>query len=182
MPPDDLGPVLSEHPGTLRAGGWLWYVGGVLLLAAVFNAFNGAKELAAGAATVTEVLSLVFFSALFGGLLLIVPVLRWRQKVVVHQNGIVWQRLLGERRIARGEVRGVQVISHRSRYGSHDEVLLLTADREVSISGVAHATQLANHARAWLASRDQPAPSGGGWTPPQQPSQPWGGGWAPPGS
>ena len=101
---DSLGPRLSEHRGTIRAGGWLWYLGGVMMAGAVLGlvkAITGSQE--AGSALLTALAAAGAVSVL-----LIVPVLRWRQAAVCHTGGIAWSHLLGDKTIRREDLTGVE--------------------------------------------------------------------------
>jgi hypothetical protein len=132
-----------------------------------------------GEATLVQVLSMSTVSAAIGALLLIVPVLRWRQVVTCYERGLSWKRLIGEKTVRRDEVQDVVFIAHRGRYGNYDEVEIRTASGTLAITGIADAQQLVNHLRAWLGAAAPPrasGPQGGGWTPP--PGS--GGGWTPP--
>jgi hypothetical protein len=106
-----------------------------------------------------------------GALVLIAPVLRWRQRVELFESGFVWQRLLGQRVVQRDNVRSAQLIQHTSRSGTHMEVVVHLADgSELSMSGLSHSEQLANMLRAYAQPSGQPGGSTGvaasGWTPP----------------
>jgi len=74
-----------------------WYIGLVMIVAAGFNAFNGTKEMLAGEATISQVLGITAVTLVIGVLLLIVPVLRWRQRVICYEHGLVWHRLYGDK-------------------------------------------------------------------------------------
>jgi hypothetical protein len=169
---------LAAHHGQFSAGGWSWYVGGILLLAAVANLVNGNPRGPAGAASAASPASALGYaalSALAGILFLVMPVLRWRQRVDVFDDGFVWTRLLGTRSVRRDEVRGVRRIDHISRSVRYTEVeVQLDGGRTLSISGIENAEQLANMLVAFAQSPSAPAAGARGWTPPAP------GGWTPP--
>lgn len=179
-----MGAQLSEHRGKFFAGGpALWYVGAMLLAAAGFSLVSGISDIQSGALTIGDVLTTTALAGGLGTVILIVPVLRWRQTATCYEGGIVWKRLIGTKTIPRAHLVGVQLIFHRGRSGNFDEVDLKTKDGYVSIKGIAEAELLANHIRAWLAQSASaeagappPASPAGGWTPPGQ-----AGGWQPPG-
>lgn len=165
-----LGRSLSVHTGTFGAGGWLWYVGGILYLAGFANLAQVAgltgnqsgPPASIGAAAACFVI---------GALVLIVPLLRWRQRVELFERGFVWQRLTGQRLVQRDDVRRAELIQHTSRSGTHMEVLVHLADgSELSLSGLSHSDQLANLLRAYAQPAGQPGGTAGvassGWTPP----------------
>ena len=168
-----FGRSLSLHRGTFASGGWLWYIGAVLLAAGVFNLLH-----AAGVPLPTrtpiksapiESLAMAAGSFVFGALLLIVPVLRWRQQVELFEGGFIWNRLISRVTVARSEVRGTELITHHSRSGSHVEVVVHLADgRELSLSGLSGADQLANMLTAYARPLIQPAMAAapGAWRPP----------------
>ena len=205
MPParDSFAPCISSSDNGSRSiagrsarARWLWYIGAVLLLSGVVGVGRGAWSLI----TVGEAgyLGTGIIALLIAPLLLIVPILRWRQTVEVFERGLVHQRLLGTAIIRREEVRSVQWIRHTSRQGSHDEVdIALASGRSHSMVGIDAPEQLCNFVRAWTQAPVAQAPVGwqpppqGGWqppppqAPPQQPPPQGGwtpGGWRPPGS
>ncbi len=137
--------MISSHAGLVSAGGWFWYVGGVLLLAAVAHLAKGAAPAPGHPADLGSAVGLAAAAALAGVLVLVVPVLRWRQRVEVFDDGFVWTRLLGTRSVRRDEVRGVRRIEHIRRAGSYMEVeVQLEGGQKLSIAGVDGAEQLAN--------------------------------------
>jgi hypothetical protein len=158
------------------AGGWFWYVGGVLLAASVAWIAKGLAALtgppgSALAAVPDDALSALGTAgacALAGVLFLVVPVLRWRQSVEVFERGIVWRRWPRTITLAGEEVRAVRLIHHRRRAGSYSEVVVQRADgSRLSMAGVERPEQLAN----LIAAFAQPAavsaaPAIGAWVPP----------------
>jgi hypothetical protein len=181
---NDLGRSLSRHEGTIMAGGWLWYLGGILLLAGAFGIVSGAFAIVSGSAALAPDTGFPrvvtgFIALGISPLLLIWPVLQWRQSLEIFEGGIYWQRLVfTDQKIPRANLRSVSHITHRSRSGSTIELLITLIDgSEISISGLDRADQAANLI-AQLASGGGPAaPPGpaGGWSPPAS------GGWQPPG-
>ena len=159
-----LGRRLSFHKGLFTAGGWLWYIGGILVLSFFANLVKGEIVLA--------------FASLGCGLLcLIAPVLKWRQSLAVFEHGFVWQRLTGARSVRKEEVAQATMTTHTSRAGSYVEVeILLSDDRELSVVGVSEPEQLFNTLNAWTARAAAQSDTGGtpveqtgrGWTPPSQ--------------
>jgi hypothetical protein len=164
----DLGRSLSLHRGKFSSGGWLWYLGGLLLLGAI-------AQLAqlAGLTTPTRggegSLGMAAASFAGGALLLLSPVLRWRQQVELFEGGFVWSRLTGQVAVRRSDVQRTEIITHHSRMGTHDEVIVhLAGGRELSMSGLSHAEQLANMLSASARPMSVPARAAtpGGWRPP----------------
>jgi len=164
-----FGRSLSLHRGTFSSGGWLWYIGAVLLAAGVLNLAQavGLSVPTKGASTGTLGMALGCFVGSF--LLLIVPVTRWRQQVELFEGGFVWSRLTGKLTVPRNEVQGTQLITHHSRSGTHVEVVVqLASGRELSMSGLSQADQLANMLTAYARPPAPPVMAGtaGGWRPP----------------
>jgi len=164
-----LGRSLSLHRGTFSSGGWLWYVGAVLLAAGVLNLAQalgiGVQNKGGPAGTVGMALGCFVGSFL----LLIVPVTRWRQQVELFEGGFVWSRLTGKLTVPKNEVQGTQLITHHSRSGSHVEVVVhLASGRELSMSGLTQADQLAQMLTAYARPMAPPMMAGtpGGWRPP----------------
>jgi hypothetical protein len=165
-----LGRSLSVHTGTFGAGGWLWYVGAILVLAGFANLAEvaGLTGKQSGPTASVGVAAACF---VIGVLVLIVPVLRWRQRVELFERGFVWQRLTGQRSFQRDDVRRAELVQHTSRSGTHMEVLVHQTDgSELSMSGLSHSDQLANLLRAYAQPSGQPGGTKGvaanGWAPP----------------
>ncbi len=118
----DFGAPLRSHRGTFAAGGWLWYLGGVSLLAGFFMLLPDTPSSTRlpnspppPVATFAERMSLATWAFGAAVAFLALPVLRLRQVVEVHEFGFVWRRLLrGPRRVHRGDVTGVTLESSRS--------------------------------------------------------------------
>jgi len=163
-----FGRSLSLHRGTFSSGGWLWYIGAVLLAAGVLNLAQ-AVGLSVGKGTPTGTVGMAFGCFVGSFLLLIVPVTRWRQQVELFEGGFVWSRLTGKLSVPRNEVQGTQLITHHSRSGSHVEVVVhLASGRELSMSGLSQADQLANMLSAYSRPLAPAVMAGapGGWRPP----------------
>ena len=84
-----FGQRVSTHRGTFGAGGWLWYLGFLFLLSGVVGLVKAGAAGDWGQA-LTGVTALGV-----GGVVLIVPLLRWQQTVDVFERGFVWKRLYG---------------------------------------------------------------------------------------
>ncbi len=177
--PENLGRSIAVHRGTFSAGGWGWYIGGVLLLAAVVGPLRAVvaptpDQVRMG---MEGVLAMAGVALVAGMLVLIVPVLRWRQQVELFEGGFVWTGLTGVRSVTGDQVRGVELIHHRSRRGTRTEVKVALADgRKMSISGVDRAEQLANIIGAFGRPAPVAAAPAPGW------SAPGAGAWRPPGT
>jgi hypothetical protein len=176
----DLGRSIAVHRGTFSAGGWSWYLGGMLLLASVVGPIRAViaptpDQVRMG---IEQVLAMAGIAMVVGVLVLILPVLRWRQQVDLYEGGFVWTSLTGVKVVTREQVRGVQLTRHRSRMGTRTVVLVTLADgRKLSITGVEQAEQFANIVGNFgrpLPVAAAPAPA---WTAPGA-----GGGWRPPGT
>ena len=164
----NFGRSLSLHKGTFASGGWLWYVGGILLAAGVANLAQVAG-VTSGKGGATGSVGMAGAAFAIGLLVLIAPVLRWRQQVELFEHGFVWRRLTGTRRVPKVEVRHTELITHRSRSGSYTEVVVhLSSGRELSMEGLDHSEQLANLLSAYGHPMSQPAQAAttSGWTPP----------------
>lgn len=169
-----FGRSLSLHRGTFASGGWLWYIGAILLLAGAANlaelvgvALPSQGAPASGGAT--GALGMAAACFVVGALLLIVPVLRWRQQVELFEGGFIWSRLTGKLAVPKHEVRRTELITHHSRSGTHVEVIVhLASGRELSMSGLSQADQLANLITAYARPMIEPAmpAAAGGWRPP----------------
>lgn len=171
---EGFGRSLSLHRGTVAAGGWLWYIGAILLLSGVLNLaqFMGVALPSKGTPTsesVTGALGMAAACFVCGALVLIVPVLRWRQQVELFEGGFIWQRLTGNLVVPKHEVQRTELITHHSRSGTHVEVIVhLASGRELSMSGLSQPDQLANLITAYARPTLQPAlpAAPGGWRPP----------------
>ena len=172
------GRALSVHKGMVSAGGWLWYIGGILVLSFAGNLYKGDMWLALG-------------SLIFGILLLISPLLRWRQSMELFENGFVLKRLTGTRSVSRDEIAFAKLTSHYSRIGHSVEVEIgLKNGAAFSVVGMSDSEQLYNTLNAWRTQNEsaggdgpnhldasghhQPA-SGimeGGWVPPSERNTP----------
>lgn len=165
----DFGRSLSLHKGTFASGGWLWYVGGILLLSGFANLAQVAGLLAPTKGGGTGSVGFAAASFVIGALVLLGPVLRWRQQAELFEGGLVWSRLTGTLRVRRDEVRHTELITHRGRAASYTEVVVhLQSGRELSMEGLEHAEQLANMLSAYGRPMIQPtqATATSGWTPP----------------
>lgn len=165
----EMGQRVAVHRGTFGSGGWMWYVGGLLLVAGGMGLGKAALH-ADSSQLGTGVAGLVI-----GTLLLIVPLTRWRQQVEVFERGFVWTKLLGKVEATRDQIRDAKWIRHISKRGQHDEVeVTLVNGKCHSMTGLDHSEQLTNLLRA---TSPQPVPAaaaaGQAWTP---------GAWTPPGA
>jgi hypothetical protein len=148
----DLGKSLSLHRGSFAAGGWLWYLGLICLLAAA-SGFAGVG--AAAKQSFAERAPASVGALVMGLTSLVVPLLRWRQSVEIFERGMVWSRLHGAVRVAAEQVRNVSWLKHQTKRGSHDEVKLeLTSGERYSIVGVGEPEQLVNFLRSWARLRE----------------------------
>jgi hypothetical protein len=168
----ELGQRVSLHRGTFGAGGWLWYIAGLLVLSGVLGLGKGGL-----AGDSQQALSGVAALGI-GAVVLIVPLLRWRQSVEVFERGFVWQRLYGTLQVAREDIRSATMITHHGRQGTRVEVKVdLASGSDCSIVGVEQPEQLVNLLRAAPPSHPHVAAA----RAPEGSQQAWGpGGWKPP--
>lgn len=145
----------STHRGSFLAGGWFWYVGLILLASAVASVVKG--EWAMGG-----------LSLLIGVGLLVMPVLRWKQTLLITDAGFTWTRLTGVEEVSRDKLRKVTLIHHRSRNGSYEELEVELSDgRTLGITGVERAEEAANLLHAFTRGpAAPPAKVASGWKAP----------------
>lgn len=135
------------------AGGFLWYVGGLLIISGIISVPKG--NIGMGLVTV-----------LIGLGCLVVPVLRWKQTLEFDDQGFTWTRLIGVQKVSRAEVKKVTLIRHHARMGYYDEVKVELVDgRELSIAGVERADEAANLIHA-MTARDVAPTESTGWKAP----------------
>jgi hypothetical protein len=178
----NLGRSISKHRGTVAAGGWFWYVGGVLVLAGVV----GLARLGSPppGQTAAEVGTTGLAGLVAGALCLLMPISRWRQCVEVFERGFVWTHLFGARTVTRTDIAGVELLTKHTRMGSVTKVIAtLRSGQRITLAGLEDPAQLSNFLRA------APAPNVQAWVPPgAAPAPAWGppgaapGGWRPPGT
>lgn len=189
-----LGQRISIHRGSFLAGGWSWYLGAIFLLCAFYGAPSAILGLARGEESVGGACGMAAVG-LLGPLLLISPVLRWRQTVEMFEHGMVWTRLYGAVTVRREEVSGVEHIYHSGRSSTYHELVVHLRDGgQLVITGINEADQIASFLRSWshggvaggfangapIASSGWQPPQPGGWTPPAQQQQQQQGTWQPP--
>jgi len=147
----DMGKSLSLHRGSFSAGGWLWYVGLVCLLAAT-SGFAGVGT--AARQSFAERAPASFGALVMGLAFMVVPLVRWRQTIEIFERGLVWSRLHRAVRVAAEQVQEVSWLKHQTKRGAHDEVKLeLTNGKRYSIVGVGNPEQLVNFLRSWARLR-----------------------------
>jgi hypothetical protein len=178
----NLGRSIGKHRGTFAAGGWFWYLGGVLVLAGIVGLTrinNPPPGQTAGSIAMTALAG-----AVAGALCLLMPISRWRQSVEVFEHGFVWTHMLGARTVARADIAGVELLTKYTKMGSVTKVIVaLRSGRRVTLTGLENPEQLSNFLRA------TPAPAAQAWAPPgAAPAPAWvppggvPGGWRPPGT
>ena len=143
----EMGKRLSQHRGGVAAGGWLWYVA---LLCVLASASGLAGVGTAAKQSFAERAPASLGALVLGLSFLVVPLLRWRQRVEIFERGLVWSRLYGTVRITADQVRGVSWHKLQTRRGSHDVVKIeLTGGRRHSIVGLSEPEKLVNFLRSW---------------------------------
>lgn len=139
-----FGSRVAEHDGLFSAGGMLWYIGPICAAAGVYQVGKGVLDAVAMGDTAPlgmAAIGLVF--ALFGLGAIAVSVLRWKQKVIVYQRGLVHQHLLGPRELDFAEVARTELVRTRSRHGTTEDLHVhLRNGGEVTIGGVDQIEQL----------------------------------------
>lgn len=144
-----FGRLVGQHTGSFGAGGWLWYIGAIMIAAGVVNCWNGLMALIAGATGDggTNV-AMGVVCGLIGAPMLLVAVMRWRQSVDVFERGLVHRKLLGPVEIAFAEVRGLELVHTRSKMGTTSDLhVKLQSGSEVTIGSVSDIEQLASMIR-----------------------------------
>jgi len=150
-----MGKSLSVHRGSFGAGGWLWYVSSVCLLAAA-SGFAGVGTAAKQA--LAERAPASIGALVMGVAFLVVPLLRWRQTVEVFEHGFVWSRLHRVVRVPATEVRDVSWLKHQTKRSAQDEVKIeLVSGQRHSIVGVNDPEKLVNFLRSWARLGDDRA-------------------------
>ncbi len=142
-----FGLTLSRHRGRFAAGGWHWYAGATMLLAALSQVPQADWGLASTC-------------LLAAGVLLAAPAARWRQTFEIFEGGFVWSRLTGTVEVPKSEIRGAKLITHLGRWATYDEVVIELADgrgRELSAVGLSDAQQIVAQLNAWA----RPVPAAG---------------------
>lgn len=158
----DLGPVVSTHEGRLAAGGLLWPIGGVLLLAGPAWLLRG---IASGdPARFVEGLGAFALGVAAGASLLTYAYALRAQRIVAHQHGLVWTRFLRAPLVLRWDrIRDVRM---RTTYGGRGTFHLKGQDIELEID-LTDGTSLSIHddlerveeLRGIMMSAARPAPS-----------------------
>ena len=99
LPAGRAHPTFGRHvmtfPGSVAAGGWFWYVGAIVLVAAVVQIAQAASPGLVSKASPGGSVAMGLAGLAAGVALLAIPVLRWRQSVEVYERGFVWRGLLG---------------------------------------------------------------------------------------
>jgi hypothetical protein len=154
---NELGARVSTHAGTIAAGGWWWYIGGVLLVSGVLGAAKGDF----GALAVASAVALA---------VLVLPVLRWKQRVDVYERGLVWTRLLGPVTIGAKEVVDTTLTRNIGRMGETLELEIELANGKThTLVGLEGTDQIRSFVVAWTA-RPEPAEvtatARSAWAPP----------------
>lgn len=140
-----FGRAVGEHAGRFGAGGWLWYIGGILVAAAALNAGQGVLALVGGPSDdVLTKLATAAIAGAIGAVVLAVAAMRWRQTVTVYERGLVHTKLLGTTELAFADVRGVELVRTHSRSGTTEELHVALRDgSEITIGHVTSIEQLA---------------------------------------
>jgi hypothetical protein len=146
-----FGTLVGQHPGRFGAGGWLWYVGAILLAAGGMHIGQGAGLLAPteGDGDLQTKVIMGLAGLVIGALVLLTAIMRWQQSVAVYERGLVYTKLFGSVEIAFAEVTNVQHIRTHSRLGTSDSLeVTLQSGAEVTIGSVTGIEQLASMLRS----------------------------------
>ncbi len=123
------------------AGGWLWYVGGLLVVSGVMSLVRG-------------VIGMGLVTVLIGAAVLVLPVLRWKQTFELDESGITVTKLTGVVKVPREQLKKVTLVHHRGRMGTYDALeLALTDGREIEIAGIERAEEAANLVHGLIGGR-----------------------------
>ncbi|AKF09946.1 hypothetical protein [Sandaracinus amylolyticus] len=142
------GRPVGEHAGRFGAGGWLWYVGGILVAAGVMNTGQGALALFSGAPDAFTKIATGLVAGAIGAAIVLAAAMKWRQQVVVYERGLVHTKLLGRQEVAFSDVSRVELVREHSRMGTDETIHIALRDgREVSIGSVTNIEQLAGMIR-----------------------------------
>jgi hypothetical protein len=155
LPTDDalLGRTIAEHRGRLLAGGWLIYIGAILVLAALMQvSMIGSHD--ARAASVDPLVGAPVALAV-GAAMLFVSYRRWQQAVTVFERGFVWSRGKTSRRIRWDEVASSIHRTERSRAGiaRELELELRNGERIVLTDALEGLDQLTSYVRSMSGGR-----------------------------
>ncbi|HET6585345.1 MAG TPA: hypothetical protein VFG69_17925 [Nannocystaceae bacterium] len=139
-----FGRSIATHRGTFAAGGWLWYVGAILIASGVAPLVAGQLPLAQGLGTALAGVGI-------GALLVLGAAMRWRQTLVLHERGFELTRLL-RRTVTVGatEVASVEHWTRRSAGGVEAAVLVhLRSGRTIEMSRLERSDQIVAVVRSW---------------------------------
>lgn len=117
------GAALGVVTGKKPAGGWLLYVGLILLA----SAFLGATGLSGKGVD----LGTAGFSFLFGAPIVGLCARYMFQTVEAHPDRLIWKRFLSEIAIPYAEIRSTEYIQHVGRMEVYDEVAITMNDGTV---------------------------------------------------
>jgi hypothetical protein len=133
--------MISTHRGSFMAGGWLWYLGGILMISGVLALSRA--EFSSG-----------LMAVLFGAAVLVMPVLRWKQTLELDEAGLTLTKLTGVTKVPREQLKKVTLVRHHGRTGSYESLeLALNDGREIEIAGIERAEEAANLVHAMIGAR-----------------------------
>lgn len=129
------------------AGGWLIYVGLILILAAVLGAVSAFREAPDLLTALTQAAGIAGLGGGIGAVLLFVSAWRWRQVVTIYQRGVHHQKLVGERWIRFADLTCAhhETTSYKGSAREHVR-FCLKSGKKVVISDVTDARMLAGMA------------------------------------
>ena len=145
----ELGRMVAELKGKWSAGGWLIYVGFLMIAAGIANLVSAFKEAASLLEVMTIGIPLLLICWAIGGVLLYVSAARWRQTVTIYELGFQHDKLIGGRTVHFADVTGVEHVISRSRSGYREHVYFdLAGGKRYRVSDLAEAQTLASMANS----------------------------------
>ncbi len=145
MDQEELGRPVAELRGKWSAGGWMIYVGLLLVVAGVANVVSALKSASGLVEGLTMGVPLLLICWAIGGLMLFVCAARWRQQVTIFERGFRHQKLTGNRLIRFADIACVDhvITRYKSSYRRHVR-LELTNGKRYSVSDLTDTETLAN--------------------------------------
>jgi hypothetical protein len=139
-----FGRAIATHRGAFTAGGWLWYVGGILIA-------SGVLPLVSGTMPMVEALGAAALACSIGGLLVLVAAMRWRQSLVLYERGLVLTRLLRPTvTIDAGDVASVEHWTAHGSAGAHSTAVVhRKSGRTLEMSHLHGSDQIVAIVRSW---------------------------------
>jgi hypothetical protein len=125
-PHPTLGRMVSQHQGRMLAGGWLIYIGLILVASgclALVKMAQGEEAVPGGGDPLV-----IAAGFAIGALFLFISYRRWKQSLTVYEGGFVWARGRRERAVRWDEVADYNALTTHSRNGASYELTVRTRD------------------------------------------------------